>query len=153
TIQFRSHIIEGWDYQTPGDAAPIWVGGVVRSSHTDHTASIDLDDGKNGTATAHVEIAIDGNDLKLDASFAGKWGPNAVDDEAPPGLNLASMAFELPQDEHFYGLGEHLVSVDHRGRSMYNWVEEGGIGLGERAPPGPSNPSPNGPSMAHTPIP
>src|SRR6185436_6073459 len=41
----------------------------------------------------------------------------------------------------------------HRGRSMYSWVEEGGIGLGEKAPPGPSNPSPNGPAMSHTPIP
>jgi alpha-glucosidase (family GH31 glycosyl hydrolase) len=153
TVQFRTHIIEGWDYQTAGDAAAIWTGAVVRSSHTDHTASIDLDDGRNGIATAHVEIAIDGSELKVDAQFAGKWPPNAVDDDAPPGLNLASMAFELPRDEHFYGLGEHLVSVDHRGRSMYSWVEEGGIGLGEQAPPGPNNPSPNGPSMAHTPIP
>lgn len=152
SIQFRSHIIEGWDYQTPGDAPLISTGAVVHSAHTDRTASIDLDDGR-GVTIAHVDIAIEGPELRVDARFRGPSPANAVDDEAPAGLNLASMAFELPPDEHFFGLGEHLVSVDHRGRTMYSWVEEGGIGLGEKAPPGPSNPSPNGPSMAHAPVP
>src|SRR6185437_3667922 len=34
-----------------------------------------------------------------------------------------------------------------------SWTEEGGIGQGEGVPPGPSNPSPNGPNMTHLPVP
>lgn len=151
-VQFRSHIIEGWDFQTPTDAPLVATPRIVRSSHTDRTASLDLDDGKGGVA-AHVELSLDGAELRVDAAFSGAWPPNDAADVAPPGLNLASMAFELAQDEHFFGLGERLVTVDHRGRAYDSWVEEGGIGLGEAAPPGPNDPSPNGPGMTHAPVP
>jgi alpha-glucosidase (family GH31 glycosyl hydrolase) len=149
-IDFRSHLIEGWDYQTATDAPLVETGRVVTATHTDTTAAIQVDDGM-GKLQATVTISITGSELKLDVSFDGTRP--MTDDEAPQGFNLASMGFDLPADEHFYGLGEHLVSVDHRGRTMYSWVEEGGIGLGEDKPPGPNNPSPNGPSMSHSPVP
>ena len=37
--------------------------------------------------------------------------------------------------------------------ALRGWVEEGGIGQGESAPPGPGNPGPNGPDMTHVPVP
>src|SRR5205807_908101 len=68
-------------------------------------------------------------------------------------LNQMGQSFQLPADEHFFGLGERLVTVDHRGRHFECWTEEGGIGQGESVAPGPNNPGPNGPGMTHVPIP
>ena len=65
----------------------------------------------------------------------------------------ASLAFHLGADEHFFGLGQRTATVDHRGWSMYNWSEEGGLGRGEGAEPGPENPFPNGVSMTNFPVP
>ena len=67
--------------------------------------------------------------------------------------NKSTIAFRLATDEHFFGLGERYATFDHRGRSLYSWAEEAGLGKGEDAPVGPANPSPNGPSMTYFPIP
>ncbi len=73
---------------------------------------------------------------------------------APEGPRTrASVAFHLRDDEQFFGLGERTATVNHRGWSLYNWCEEGGLGAGEGEPPGPSNPYPNGVSMTNFPIP
>ena len=50
-------------------------------------------------------------------------------------------------------LGERFTRVNHRGLSLYNWAEEGGLGAGEATPAGPRNPYPNGPSMTYFPVP
>ena len=65
----------------------------------------------------------------------------------------ASIAFRLGADEHFFGLGQRTATVDHRGWSLYNWSEEGGLGAGEGSEPGPTNPFPNGVSMTNFPVP
>ena len=150
SVVFRGHVIEGWDYQNQEDAAYTHLDHVARATATPTTASLDLD---GGSLHAHLELKLDGAELRVDGNVDGNVGNAVPGDEATPGTNLATMAFQLPTDEHFFGLGERLVTVDHRGRTYESWVEEGGIGLGEKAPPGPANPSPNGPQMSHTPIP
>ena len=68
-------------------------------------------------------------------------------------MNRVSLAFAMHDDDHFMGFGERYVYGDHRAQSLYNWVEEDGLGSGEETPIGPSNPSPNGPGQTHIPIP
>ena len=65
----------------------------------------------------------------------------------------ASVAFKLQSDEQFFGMGERTATVNHRGWSLYNWCEEGGVGQGEGEAPGPTNPFPNGVSMTNFPVP
>ena len=150
SVVFRGHFIEGWDYQNQEDAAYTHLDHVAKATSTPTTASLDLD---GGSVRAHLELKLDGAELRVDGKVDGGPAKAVEGDEAIPGQNLATMAFDLPADEHFFGLGERLVTVDHRGRTYESWVEEGGIGLGENAPPGPANPSPNGPQMSHSPIP
>lgn len=151
-IAFKTHLIEGWDYQAPTDG-PVASLLRVRAVTADATsATLELADGA-GTTHSTLTLALAGAELRLDARFDGPSAQNESDDEAPAGLNLASLAFSLPPDEHFFGLGERLATVDHRGTTYGAWVEEGGLGGGEAAPHGPTNPSPNGPTMTHSPVP
>lgn len=137
---FRASLIEGWDH-VDGKDAPWRVGlHVARADlSTDH-ASLDLFDPAEESVTIHLDVKVTGADVALEISVDG--GPNQV-----------GAAFRLPDDEHFFGLGERYVTVDHRGRRYQCWVEEGGIAVGEKAPPGPDNPGPNGPGMTHAPVP
>ena len=91
------------------------------------------------TRRKRVPLSLDSREAK-DADDAGV-------------LNKSTIAFALPEDEHFFGLGERFVSVDHRGYSLYSYAEEGGLGLGEDVEPNPENPLPNGPSMTYFPVP
>ncbi len=151
-VEYTPHVLEGWDYQSATDGKPAVFGEIVRETHTATSASLDLTDGAVGFESAHVEVTIDGTEVRIDAKVAA-LATGASEDHAPRGLNLVSMAFHLPSDEHFFGLGERLITVDHRGQTYQSWTEEGGVGLGENVPIGPGNPSPNGPSMSHAPIP
>lgn len=150
SVVFRGHFIEGWDYQNQEDAPYTHLDHVASATSTATTASLELD---GGGQRAHLELKLDGTELRLDGKVDVPPAPHVEGDEAIPGTNLATMGFDLPADEHFFGLGERLITVDHRGRTYESWVEEGGIGAGEQAPPGPGNPSPNGPQMSHSPIP
>lgn len=64
-----------------------------------------------------------------------------------------SAAFTSPKDEGFLGFGERFNRVEQRGRILYSWSEEGGIGGGEGRLAGPNNPGPNGESMTYYPVP
>lgn len=154
SVIIKPAIVEGWDHQV-GEDAPWLQGAVVAAAQvTASTASLDLFDPANEATTIHVDIAVNGADVKVDAFVVGaEAAPKQEGDDAPAGWNQMGQAFKLPQDEHFFGLGERLVSVDHRGRHYECWTEEGGLGQGENAQAGPSNPSPNGPGMTHLPIP
>ena len=70
-----------------------------------------------------------------------------------PQLTAWEIGFASPSDEGFLGLGERYDRVDHRGLSVYNWPEEGGLTTGELDPPGANNPYPNGGSMTYYPVP
>lgn len=154
-VDYESHVLEGWDYQKATDTF-IDLATVTHETHSANSATLQLgpleDDDDSGDS-AEMTISIDDGGLHIDSTLKGAKAKKSEEDHAPPGLNLASMAFELPQDEHFFGLGERLITVDHRGTTYESWVEEGGVGLGEGVPPGPDNPSPNGPQMSHAPIP
>src|SRR5262249_19676969 len=54
------------------------------------------------------------------------------------------IGFASASDEAFLGLGERYDQIDHRGMAVYNWPEEGGLTMGEAAPPSVDNPYPNG---------
>jgi alpha-glucosidase len=151
-VQLQRHIIEGWDYQLPTDAPAQSITTVVAERSTGSTASLDLSDA-SGANLAHVDISINGAELRVDATVTGPALPNDATDNAPPGLNLVSMGFQLAADEHFFGLGERFMTEDQRGQTFDSWVQEGGVAAGESVPFGPSNPAPNGPGMTYSPIP
>src|SRR5262249_53787896 len=117
------------------------------------SASIDLFDPADPGTTIHLDLAVIGPEVRFEASLKELSDSAKGDGKDIGPLNQMGQSFVLPADEHFFGLGERLVTVDHRGRHYEGWVEEGGIGRGEGAPPGPGNPSPNGPTMTHSPIP
>jgi alpha-glucosidase len=70
-----------------------------------------------------------------------------------PSFTTWEIGFASPSDEAFMGLGERYDHVDHRGLSVYNWPEEGGLTTGELNPPDLSNPYPNGGTMTYYPVP
>jgi len=95
-----------------------------------------------------VEVTLDGPRVRLVM--------NARDAESTAGVNTinkSSLSFNLRDNEHFYGLGERFATVDHRGRSLYSYAEEGGLGQGESALKEYVAPMPNGPSMTYFPVP
>lgn len=135
-------VIPGWDgYEA--DEKP-WSHGAKGkvTARTERSVSVDLE-----APGGHVllEIALDG--AKVSIKLAAEGATNG----AP--WNKTSVAFALPAEEHFFGLGERYATVDHRGTSMYAWAEEGGAGRGENVPHGTDNPSPNGTSMTYFPVP
>ncbi len=152
---FMTSVVEGWDHVTGEDAPWLHASSVARAAATATSASIDLFDPANEAVTIHLDVAVDGAEVRVDAAVAGAPSPPGPDlfAEGRAALNQMGQSFILPADEHFFGLGERFVTVDHRGRHYECWVEEGGIPQGEDVPPGPQNPSPNGPGMTHVPVP
>jgi alpha-glucosidase (family GH31 glycosyl hydrolase) len=75
------------------------------------------------------------------------------DPSDPRPVNRVSIGLQMHADDHFMGFGERYVYGDHRAQLLYNWVEEDGFGHSEEAGISAKNPSPNGPGMAHIPVP
>src|SRR5262249_11673950 len=142
----------GWDRETSTDAP--WRHGtkVAAATFTAASASIDLFDPADPATTFHLEIVVNGAEVRVEATIAAESSADQGDAAAGIGpLNEMGQSFVLPPDEHFFGLGEKLTTVDHRRQHYECWVEEGGIGQGEGVPPGPINPAPNGRNMSHFP--
>ncbi|MEW5848786.1 MAG: TIM-barrel domain-containing protein [Myxococcota bacterium] len=140
----ESALIPGWDgYKANEDPWQRTTEATARS-RSDNAATLEL---KLSDGVLLVDVAVDGPRVKLHARALGNDG------QPHPRLNKSTLAFALPADEHFFGLGERYASVDHRGFSLYAWAEEAGTGAGEDVPPGPHNPGPNGPSMTYFPVP
>ena len=109
---------------------------------------------QTGTS-AKLEIRGEGIVIDFSAEVAGdrvKMAMSASGSGGEP-FNKTSVAFDLPADERFFGLGERFATLDHRGQSLYTWAEEGALGGGEGAEVGSKNPFPNGPSMTYFPVP
>lgn len=139
-------LIPGWDGYKPREAP--WTGGRKATIEAQDETSIELAV-EAADGTVRIAIAIDGAKVTIDERGLGRTGG----DPAKP-WNKASFGFRLPEDEHFFGLGERYASTDHRGLSLYSWSEEVGLGRGEDVPPRQAdNPGPNGPSMTGFPIP
>jgi sulfoquinovosidase len=56
----------------------------------------------------------------------------SVDSDAHPegDVDRIAMSFLAPEGEHFVGFGERFNRLDQRGRTVWNWSEEGGINPG-----------------------
>ncbi len=146
-LEITPPIIEGFDH-IEGIDGP-WRHGsyvVAAATPTPNHASLDLASAPGGPAFMHVDITLTGADVHVAARVVPEGADGA-------GLNKVGHAFVLAPDEHFFGLGERFLTVDHRGRFYDCWTEEGGVPLGESALPADDNPFPNGPNMTHLPIP
>ncbi len=144
----RPSIIEGYDHATPTDDPWLHASAVDAVSSTPSSATIDLHDPSAPDVTMTLHVEVDGTEVRVTTMLA-----DHRTDAAMRPLNLTGVSFTLGSDEKFVGLGEREAGVQHRGRHYQCWTEEGGIGGGENAPPGPGNPAPNGPGMTHIPIP
>lgn len=136
-------LLPGWDGYEPMEGA--WRRGqiaTVREREADR-AVLEI---FGWDSAALVEVSVTGQRVRLSASARAT-------EDGPGPLNKSTIAFELPADEHFFGLGERFASLDHRGFSLYSWAEEGALGQGESTPAGPETPAPNGPSMTYFPVP
>ena len=113
----------------------------------------------------HV-VALTQTEGELDVSLTGKEGEcihvrHLLRDGAlrveVTSIGIEPRAWEVgfhsPPGEAFLGLGERYDQVDHRGLSVYNWPEEGGLTMGEDVPPSLDNPYPNGGTMTYYPVP
>jgi alpha-D-xyloside xylohydrolase len=132
------YLVAGWDHVDDTDDPYAFAGNVTAATFDDSHASLDLDG-------FHLDVVVDGAKVSLDARIV-----EAASDRP---RNQVSTAFTLADDEHVFGLGERFVYQDQRGQKILSWVEEGGIAVGEKAKPADDNPSPNGPGMAHVPVP
>jgi alpha-glucosidase (family GH31 glycosyl hydrolase) len=152
---FKPSIVEGWDHVKGTDAPWRHATRVAAATVTANSASIDLFDPADEGTTIHLDVEVDGAEVRFDASIAalGDASKNLAAGEGMGPLNQMGQSFKLGDDEHVFGLGERLASVDHKKRHYECWTEEGGVGQGESAPPGPGNPGPNGPGMTHFPVP
>lgn len=139
---YESQIVPGWDgYRAKED--PWRRGGKVELVARDATKA-EVTWPLEG-ARVRVRLSVDGARVRVEAATLAT-GERLF-------FNKSTLAFALPDDEHFFGLGERFASFDHRGQSLYSWAEEGPLGQGESAPPSPTNPYPNGPSMTYFPVP
>ncbi len=148
TIDYPTYveqILPGWDGYKAMESP--WAHAtrparIVSKTATAAVLAFELDG-----AEVTLTLTLTGNLFDATTSFA------ALDGGPAPRFNKSAFTFALPADEHFFGLGERFATVDHRGWSLYNWSEEGGLGGGESAPVSATNPYPNGPSMTYFPVP
>jgi alpha-glucosidase (family GH31 glycosyl hydrolase) len=97
--------------------------------------------GEDGQPSVHTTLRVKEGKLRVEA-----WTPR----ESP---RAWSVGFEAPQDESYLGFGERFNALDQRGQQVFNWAEEGGIGLGEGTVAGKQNPWPSGATMTYYPVP
>jgi alpha-glucosidase (family GH31 glycosyl hydrolase) len=146
---------DGWDRATLVDDP--WVHGTTVSAARveGNTATIDLCDPAHVTSPLRVTVTVLDDEVRVEARASARSGSDAgaAGDAGASALDRFGQTFTLPADEHFFGLGERYVTVDHRGQKFENWVEEAGFSQGESVAPGRTNPYPNGIGMTHMPVP
>ena len=176
TTTFTTAVIEGWDHVIGQDGPWLHATKVVGATSTATRVSLDLVDPTSSAGQFHVEIAIadapatalpgglSGSEVRIDAAVttlrhgdgggdAGAGDAGDAGDAGSSGYNQMGITFAIASDEHFFGLGERMVTVDQLGQHYESWTEEGGITAAEGTPAGATNPEPNGAGMTHAPIP
>lgn len=148
----RPVLIEGWDHVASDESPWRHATAVARATVTAREARVELYDPGEPAARFHVHVEVDADEVRVEVRATALDTPLDAG-EGALGINRVGQSFALRDDEHFYGLGERFVTVDHRGARYECWVEEGGVGGGEHTPINNHNPSPNGPGMTHAPIP
>ena len=142
TPRYQQQVLSGWDGYREGVSAWSHATSATVTKSDGRSASLHL---SGGGADSDLSIALDGAAVHLTLVARALDRGQRHDKSA--------LSFSLPPDEQFFGLGERFTRVNHRGLSLYNWAEEGGLGAGEATPAGPRNPYPNGPSMTYFPVP
>ncbi len=136
-----------WWFWNRGVARP-WkkAAHVVSVSREAGCLAVDLA-GRPG-AKAEVRLRarfIDGRSLRIETE---------VLDE--PEVNRIRVSFRRDKDDRFYGMGERYDSVEHSGKKVRNWAEEGGLGLftlSKYVKDVPFNSFPKGPDTTYYPVP
>jgi len=103
---YEAQIVPGWDgYRShERDWRHALAGTLDRFD--DHSATLTLTD---DTLVVTVTLQTDGPRLKY---------RHAID--ASPSFNKAALAFVMPDDSHFFGLGQRTATVDHLGQTLYS---------------------------------
>lgn len=140
-LSWESLISPGY-YGFSADLEP-WRDDFVVTEVTQSEGQIELVlSGRSGEGPdVGVVMRADGYTLRIEASVAGGT-PRAW-----------AAAYSSGDGEGFLGFGERFNRANQRGVDVYCWCEEGGIGEGEGAEPGPGNPQPNGEAMTYYPVP
>ena len=136
---YEAQIVPGWDGYRSNERPwrNLTTGTIESSDATSVTLKLTDDLGM-----IEVKLRTDGTRLRYEQS---------VDDVRH--FNKSSLAFVMPANSHFFGMGQRTATLDHLGQTLYSWPEEGGLGGGEDAGATATNPYPNGPSMTYFPVP
>lgn len=145
--ELATPLIEGYDHARATDEPWLHGAETLSAQVEGRRAFIRLADPREPDVVIGLTAEVAGPEIAIDA--------RVIHDrkDAARRLNLMGQSFLAAAGERFVGLGEREDAIDRRGRRYRCWVEEGGLGGGENASPGPSNPAPNGPDMTHVPIP
>ncbi len=135
---YEDQLIPGWDGYRSHEGP--WTVAAWGSFDSIDAGAVTLTVAADGGTTFEVSLSVDGTRVHYAQSVTGHY-------------NESALAFTLPPDSHFFGLGQRNATLDHLGYELYSWPEEGGLGGGEDAGPRPDNPYPNGPSMTYFPVP
>ncbi len=138
---------EGFDHADRTDRSRLGTGTVALISHDAASVRLLTATAVDTDVVTMIMVMISADDGVVRIEAAAATSPEFSR------YTAADIAFSIAEDEKFVGMGERESSVDHRGKTLYNWTEEGGIGGGESAVPGPTNPFPNGEGMTHLPVP
>ena len=141
---FEPQIVPGWDGYRAREGAYVTAGRAELAETEEDRVTVRF----AGELSASMTIRVADGRARFEVETA------ELVPHTPGGQHTkASVAFQLADDEQFFGLGERTSTVNHRGWTLYNWAEEGGVGQGEGAAPGAMNPFPNGVSMTNFPVP
>jgi len=135
----------GWNEYVDSDETWDAFDSTVSSLSEGGVLTLVLRSSAGDGAELTIELTLVENRLEVDAVLSA--------DTAVRPYNRIGQSFQLGPDEHFLGLGERFTSVDHRGLSLTNWAQTGGVGLGEGNAPNRDNPGPSGESMTPFPVP
>ncbi|MFT3711194.1 MAG: glycoside hydrolase family 31 protein [Archangium sp.] len=139
------------DGQVEAQLVPGWDG--FKSREREWTEFTDATLVTASFAGAALRFTKDGKNVDFTVSVEGTKVRTSQSIDDTRVFNKSALAFELADDDHFFGMGQRTASVDHRGLMLYSWPEEGGLGGGENTPLSATNPYPNGPSMTYFPVP
>ncbi len=141
TPDFVAQSLPGWDGYRANEA-PWQAATRARVVSADDSNATLLLEGAG--SPVEFRIRVDGRRVRLGLALPPS--------DAEGASNKVTLAFRSPEDEGFFGMGERFGGVNHRGFELYSYAEEGALGKGEKAPIGPENPWPNGPSMTYFPV-
>lgn len=141
-------LIEGFDHVERSDAEWMRFSSASLLGLDPDQAAFLLAEPEDPNLSVLVAVRVSGREAEVaieivDQRDGGRTSP----------ANVVRQEFAVREGERFVGMGERESGIVHDGRTIACWTEEGGIGGGESAQPGPQNPYPHGEGMTHFPVP